>query len=346
MDNVSIVGIDISKRSFQLHGATASGAPVMRKKLSRGKVLEFLGSQPPCLVVMEACGGAHYWGREIQQLGHEVRLIAPVYVKPFVKRRQKNDANDAAAIIEAAQRPTMRFVAVKTEQAQASSMLFRTRGLLVQQRTQTVNALRGHLAEFGLVAARGVANVKQLWQTFAQCADTLPELVVRNAGLLFDRVAELTAQIDALDKQVRSIVRGDDEMRRLMTIPGVGEVSAMAVRAFAPAMESFGRGRDFAAWIGLTPREASTAGRQRLGRITRMGQRDLRQLLVLGATAVVRHARRRKEIEDPWLRRMLAEKPPKLVAVALANKMARIIWALLVKEESYRAPTMVGAVAG
>ena len=199
MDNASIIGIDISKRCFQLHGATASGAPVMRKRLPRGKVREFLGSQSPCLVVMEACGGAHYWGREIQQFGHEVRLIAPVYVKPFVKRRQKNDANDAAAIIEAAQRPTMRFVAVKTEQARANSMLFRTRGLLVQQRTQTVNALRGHLAEFGLVAARGVANVKQLWQAFAQCADTLPELVVRNAGLLFDRVAELTAQIDAVD---------------------------------------------------------------------------------------------------------------------------------------------------
>ena len=227
-------------------------------------------------------------------------------------------------------------------------MVFRTRGLLVRQRTQTVNALRGHLAEFGLVAPRGVANVEQLWEAFpfAECAETLPELVVTTAGLLFDRIDELNAQLDEVDKQMRSIAREDEELRRLMTIPGVGEVGAMAVHAFAPAMESFARGRDFAAWIGLTPREISTGGRQRLGRITKMGQRDLRQLLVLGATSVIRHARRRKEIDDPWLRRMLAEKPPKLVAVALANKMARIIWALMVKGGSYRAPKVIGAVAG
>ena len=225
-------------------------------------------------------------------------------------------------------------------------MLFRTRGLLVRQRTQTVNALRGHLAEFGLVAPRGVANVEQLWEAFAECAETLPELVVSTADLLFDRIDELNVQLDEVDQQMRSIVREDEELRRLMTIPGVGEVGAMAVYAFAPAMESFARGRDFAAWIDLTPREISTGGRQRLGRITKMGERDLRRLLVLGATSVIRHARRRKEIEDPWLRRMLAEKPPKLVAVALANKMARIIWALMVKGESYRAPKVIGAVVG
>ena len=345
MDNVSIIGIDISKSSFQLHGATADGAPVLRKKLSRRKVLEFLASQPPCLVVMETCGGAHYWGREIQRFGHEVRLIAPMYVKPFAKR-QKSDARDAAAIVEAAQRPTMRFVPVKTEQAQARSMLFRTRALLVQQRTQTVNALRGHLAEFGLVAARGVANIERLWEAFAQNAESLPEQVVPTAGLLFDRIAELNAQLGELDKKMRSIAKEHEELRRLMTIPGVKEVTAMAVHAFAPPMETFARGRDFAAWIGLTPREVSTGGRQRLGRITKMGQQDLRRLLVLGAMAVIRHARRRKEIADPWLRRMLAEKPTKLVAVALANKMARIIWALMVKGESYRAPSAVGAAAG
>ena len=345
MDNVSIIGIDISKRSFQLHGATDSGIPVLRRKLSRSRMVEFFASQAPCRVVMEACGGAHYWGREIEQLGHEVKLIAPAYVKPFVKR-QKNDANDAAAIVEAAQRPTMRFVAVKTEEAQARSMLFRTRELLVHQRTQTINALRGHLAEFGLVAARGVAHVGQLRQAVTQYEGVLPALVVPTAELLFDRVAELNAQLAALDRQIRSMVREHEELRRLMTIPGVGPMCAMAVHAFAPAMETFGRGRDFAAWVGLTPRETSTAGRQRLGRITRMGQRDVRQLLILGATAVVRHARRRKEIEDPWLHRMLLEKPPKLVAVALANKMARVIWALSVKGENYRAPTRVGVVAG
>ena len=345
MNNVSIIGIDISKSSFQLHGATADGAPVLRKKLSRGKVLEFLASQPACLVVMEACGGAHHWGREIQQLGHEVRLIAPIHVKPF-RKRQKSDARDAAAIVEAAQRPTMWFIAVRTEQDQGRSMLYRTRGLLVQQRTQTVNALRGHLAEFGLVAARGVANVEQLWQALAERADTLPDPVVPTAGLLFDRVSELNAQIGELDRQIRSLVREDEELKRLMTIPGVAEIGAMAVHAFAPPMEHFRRGRDFAAWIGLTPRENSTGGRHRLGRITKMGQRDLRRLLVLGAMAVIRHARRRKEIADPWLRRMLAEKPTKLVAVALANKMARIIWALMVTGESYRAPNAMGAAAG
>ena len=207
---------------------------------------------------METCGGAHHWGREIQPLGHEVRLIAPIYVKPFA-RRQKSDARDAAAIVEAAQRPTMRFVAVKPAQVQARSMVFRTRGLLVWQRTQTVNALRGHLAEFGLVAPRGVANVEQLWEAFAECAESLPELVVSMAGLLFDRIDELNAQLDEVDKQMRSIVRVDEELRRLMTIPVVGEVGAMAVHAFAPAMENFARGRDFAAWIGLTPRQGLTA---------------------------------------------------------------------------------------
>ena len=345
MDNVSIIGIDISKRSFQVHGATADGAPVLRRKLTRAKVLEFLASQPRCVVVMETCGGAHHWGREIRQLGHEVRLIAPMYVKAFAKR-QKSDARDAAAIVEAAQRPTMRFVAVKTKEAQARSMVFRTRGLLVRQRTQTVNAVRGHLAEFGLVAPCGVANVERLWEAFAESAESLPEMVVSMAGMLFDRIDELNAQLDEVDKEMRSVVNEDEELQRLMTIPGGGPVGAMAVHAFAPPMHSFARGRDFAAWIGLTPREISTGGRQRLGRITKMGQRDLRQLLVLGATAVIRHARRGKEITDPWLRRMLAEKPPKLVAVALANKMARIIWALMVKGESYRAPKVLGAVAG
>jgi transposase len=268
-----------------------------------------------------------------------------VYVKPFTKR-QKSDVRDAAAIVEAAQRPTMRFVAVKTEQAQARSMVFRTRALLVQQRTQTVNALRGHLAEFGLVAARGVANVEQLWQAFGESAESLPELVVRSAGLLFDRITEVNAQIGELDKQIRTLVREHDELRRLTTVPGVGDITAMAVHAFAPPMESFGRGRDFAAWIGLTPREVSTGGRQRLGRITKMGQRDLRRLLVLGAMTVIRHARRRKEIESPWLRRLLAEKPTRLVAVALANKMARIIWAMMVSEESYSARKAMGVPAG
>ena len=272
------------------------------------------------------------------------KLIPPIYVKPFLKR-QKNDANDSEAIVEAAQRPTMRFVAVKTEEAQAGSMLFRTRDLLVRQRTQTINSVRGQLAEFGVIAAQGVASVAQLRQGVAEAQEMLPDQVVSMANLLFEQIATFNEKIAGLDRDIRARAREQEEIKRLMTIPGVGPICAMAVNAFAPPMESFRRGRDFAAWIGLTPRQNSTAGKQRLGRITKMGQRDLRRLLILGATAVVRQMRRRKEVSDPWLRRMIAEKPPKLVAVALANKMARTIWALSIKKETYRAPAPVG-VAG
>ena len=293
---------------------------------------------------MEACGGSHYWGREIITLGHVCKLIPPIYVKPFLKR-QKNDANDSEAIVQAAQRPTMRFVAVKTEEAQAGSMLFRTRDLLVRQRTQTINSVRGQLAEFGVIAAQGVASVAQLRQGVAEAQEVLPDQVVSMANLLFEQIATFNEKIAGLDRDIRARAREQEEIKRLMTIPGVGPICAMAVNAFAPPMESFRRGRDFAAWIGLTPRQNSTAGKQRLGRITKMGQRDLRRLLILGATAVVWQMRRRKEVSDPWLRRMIAEKPPKLVAVALANKMARTIWALSIKKETYRAPVAVG-VAG
>lgn len=338
MENVSIIGIDISKRTFQLQGSTAAGVPVFRKKLSRGQFLTFLAEVPSCVVVLEACGSAHFWGRAIEDPGHTCKLIPPVYVKPYLKR-QKNDANDAAAIVEAAQRPTMRFVAVKSAAMQADTMLFRTRELLVRQRTQTINSVRGHLAEFGLIAARGVASVAQLRCGLAEHRESFPELVVELAEGLFEQIAALDQNVAALDRVIRRRTREREALKRLMTIPGVGPMGAMAVQAFAPPMEQFRCGRDFAAWIGLTPRQHSTAGRARLGGITRMGQRDLRRLLVLGATAVIRQARYREEIADPWLRRMLAEKPPKLVAVALANKMARTIWALLIRDDTYRAPT-------
>ena len=334
MEKVSTVGIDISKRVFQLHGSSACGRPVFVKKLPRSRFLPFLEGLPPCQVVMEACGGAHHWGRRIIELGHECRLVPPVYVKPFVKR-QKSDANDAAAIVEAAQRPTMRFVAVKTEAAQADAMLFRTRALFVRQRTQTVNALRGHLAEFGLVSARGVANVEALRAELEKAADGVPELVQRSAEMLFEQIGSLSGRIAELDQEIKSRSREREDIQNLMTIPGIGPVCAMAVHAFAPPMESFRSGRDFAAWAGLTPRQHSTAGRQRLGRITKMGQRDIRSLLVLGAVAVLRH-RRGREIADPWLRRMVEEKPFKVVAVALANRMARTVWALSVKNEAWR----------
>ena len=245
MEHTTIIGIDISKRSFQLHGATAEGKPVFRKSLSRGKFLGFLSKVPSCLVVMEACGGAHHWGRQIIAMGHDCRLIPPVYVKPFVKR-QKNDMNDAAATALAAQRPTMRFVAVKSEEAQADAMLFRTRALLVRQRTQTINSLRGHLAEFGMVAPRGAANVERLRQEMEGAQEPPPEQVAEMAELMFDQIALLTEQIAGLEKKIRTRARERDELRRLMTIPGIGPICAMAVHAFAPPMSSFRRGRDFA----------------------------------------------------------------------------------------------------
>ena len=336
MDEVSIIGIDLAKRSFQVHGASADGSIAYRRKLSRGKLLSFLASQPPCTVAMEACASAHYWGREIEALGHEVRLIPPIYVKPFVKRH-KNDTADAEAITEAAQRPTMHFVAVKTEAQQAQGMLFRTRDLLVRQRTQTINALRGHLAEFGVVAPQGRARIGQLARVLEDGDAGLPEAVVELGWLLLGRIDELDEKIDGFDRKLRASARENEETARLMTIPGIGPVTAMAlVEAFAPPMESFRRGRDFSAWLGLVPRQHTTGGKPRLGRISKMGQRDLRRLLITGAMAVVQHVIRRGEITDPWLARMLARKPKMLVAVALANRTARMVWALTTKKEIHR----------
>ncbi len=338
MEEVTIIGIDLAKRSFQVHGAKADGSVAFRRKLSRGKVLSFLASQPPCMVAMEACAGAHYWGREIAALGHEVRLVPPIYVKPFVKRN-KNDAADAEAITEAAERPTMHFVAVKTEAQQAQAMLFHTRDLLVRQRTQTINALRGHLAEYGVVAPKGRARIWQLAAVLEDGDCGLPEAVVELGRLLFGRIEELDEKIDELDRGLLARSREDEETARLMTIPGIGPVTAMAIQAFAPPMESFRRGRDFSAWLGLVPRQHTTGGKPRLGGISKMGQRDLRRLLVSGAMTVVTHAIRRGEITDPWLAGMLARKPKKLVVVALANKTARTVWALATKKETYRVRT-------
>jgi transposase len=339
MEQVTIIGLDLAKMSFQAHGAGADGSVVFRKALSRGKVLSFLEGQPRCVVAMEACASAHYWGREISRLGHEVRLIPPVYVKPFVKR-QKNDAADAEAIAEAASRPTMRFVAVKSEEKQALGMSFGARDLLVRQRTQTINALRGHLAEFGLVVPQGAAHIGRLKGAVEEASETLPETVVEVATMLFEQVEALSERIDALERRIRSRAREDEETRRRMAVPGVGVACAAAVEAFAPPMESFRSGRHFAAWLGLTPRQHSTGGKAILGRTSRMGQGDIRRLLIIGAMSVVRWASR-NGTKDPWLASMLQRKPRMLVAVALANKMARIIWAISVKKEDYRAPAAV-----
>lgn len=337
MGEVSTIGLDLAKNVFQVHGADTSGAVVFRRKLRRHDVLGFFARQPRCVVAMEACGGAHYWGREIGRLGHEVKLIAPAYVKPFVKR-QKNDMADAEAICEAAQRPTMRFVQVKSDEQQAGTAVFRVRDLLVRQRTQLINALRGQLAEYGLVVAHGPSHVTKLVDRLRDPESGVPssarlafELLVTMLGTLEDKIVEL-------DLEIGRRAREEQAARRLMTIPGIGPVTATALVALAPDASSFRRGRDFAAWLGLTPRQHSTGGKQKLGATSKMGERTLRRLLIIGASAVVRQARRRGVTEDTWLSRMLARKPPMLVMVALANKMARTVWALLARGGVYKAP--------
>jgi transposase len=281
---------------------------------------------------MEACATAHGWGRAISGLGHEVRLIPPIYVKPFV-RRQKNDAADAEAIAEAASRPTMRFVSLKTEEQQARSMIFRTRDLLVRQRTQLVNALRGHLAEHGIVAAQGLPNVKVLAVVLRETA----EGSVHPLGQRYlDHIARLDVEVAALDKRLRRLAKDDETSIRLQSMPGIGPITAAAIEAFAPPMATFKRGRDFAAWLGLVPRQHTTGGKPRLGRTSKMGQRDIRRLLIIGAMAVVRWAARKGAAEGSWLGRMMAKKPRLLVAIALANKMARSVWAMLSKDQGYR----------
>jgi transposase len=342
VEKVSIIGLDIAKSVFQAHGADASGGVVFRKKINRARLLEFFASQPPCTVAMEACGGAHYWGREIGKLGHEVKLIAPKYVKPFVKR-QKNDAADAEAICEAACRPTMRFVAVKSEATQASGLVFRTRDILVRQRTQITNAVRGHLAEYGIVVPQGAGHFKKLVAYLEDPASPLPEEVRSILSLLAQTATGLEKKIGLLDKEITRRTREDEVARRLMTIPGIGPITATAIAALAPPASAFRRGRDFAAWVGLTPLQKSTGGKQKLGATSKMGERTIRRLLIIGAAAAIQQAVRRGVPPTTWLGRMLARKPRMLVTVAQANKTARIVWALLVKGEDYKSPEVAAA---
>jgi len=338
LSEISTIGLDIAKHVFHAHGADGSGRQVFSRRIARRKVLEFFASQPRCLVALEACGGSHHWARELMRLGHDVRLIPPSYVKPFVKRH-KNDAADAEAICEAAQRPNMRFVAVKSEEEQTSALVFRTRDLFVRQRTQTINALRGHMAEYGWVAPQGRAHVATLADLLDEAAGaSVPEAAGAMLRVMIAMVAELDGRIAELDKEIARRAREDVVVRRLMTIPGVGPLAATAIAALAPPLETFSRGRDFAAWLGLTPLQKSSGGKQRLGRMSKMGERTIRRLLIIGSAAVVRHASRPGAPERPWLTAMLARKPRMLVTVAQANKTARIVWAVLTKKEDYRAP--------
>jgi len=340
VSEASTIGLDLAKRVFQAHGADASGKVVFRKQLRRGQVLAFFAGRPACVVAMEACSSAHYWAREIDELGHRVRLIPPAYVKPFVKR-QKNDATDAEAICEAAQRPTMRFVPVKSEAAQANAVVFRARDLLVRQRTQAINALRGHLGEYGLVVAKGPSHVAKLIAHVEDPA-TGPEAARVALRVLTASLQFLSERIDVLDREVARRAREDNEVRRLTTIPGVGPVIATALVALAPPASTFRRGRDFAAWVGLTPSQHSTGGKQKLGAISKMGERTLRRLLIIGASSVVRKAIKHGTPSESWLGRILTRKPRMLVIVALANKMARTVWALRATGEIYRAPVAAG----
>jgi transposase len=339
VEDIVTVGLDLAKHVFQLHGADRNGAVLLRKKLRRDQLLAFFAELPRCVVAMEACGGAHHWGREISRLGHEVKLIAPAYVKPFVKR-QKNDTADAEAICEAAQRPTMRFVPVKSELAQASALVFRTRDLLVRQRTQLINALRGHMTEFGMVVAQGPFHVGRLIAIVEDPVSNLREPARIVLGVIIAELRALNDRVSVLDAEIMRRAKEDPVARRLMTIPGIGAITATALVALAPSAATFRRGRDFAAWLGLTPVQHSSGGKERLGRTSRMGERTLRRLLIIGASAVASWASRKGPVPGSWLASMMARKPPMLVRVALANKMARIVWALLAHGGVYRAPAM------
>jgi len=341
-DNDTMIGVDLAKSVFQLHGASMTGQPKFRKKLSRQGFAEFMSKQPPAIVVMEACGSAHYWAREISSLGHEVKLIAPQYVKPFVKR-QKNDAADAEAIVIAAQRPEMRFVELKSTEQQGRGILFRARERLVHQRTELMNALRACLYEFGHVVPQGIHQLGRIKGILDEPNSDLPELMREECGDLMKQIAEKTVRIDVRTAKIKALAAEADTARRLQTIPGVGPLTALAVEAFAPPMESFRCGRDFAAWLGLVPRQFSSGGKERLGQVSKAGQSDIRRLLIIGAMSRLNWLGRKSIPEGSWLARIAARKPRMLVAIALANKMARTIWALLTKNEDYRDSAQVAA---
>lgn len=337
MGQVVTIGLDIAKSVFQVHGIDAEGGVVIRQKLTRARLLKFFGKLAPCLVGIEACGTSHHWARELIALGHDVRLMPPSYVKTYVKR-QKNDMADAEAICEAVSRPTMRFVPVKSPEQQSVMVLHRTRSILIRQRTQVSNAIRSHMAEFGMAAAIGRQGLQTLIEVVEDVAD--PRVPSEARGCLTMLVAELrllNEQILEGDRLIRANARSTEVGRRLMEIPGVGPLLASALVGTIADPKAFKTGRNLAAWIGLVPRQNSSGGKERLGGITKQGDRYLRQMLVVGALAVVRYAVR-NGTRRPWLVQLLARRTPKVAAVALANKTARMVWAIMTSGERYREP--------
>jgi len=340
---VSIIGLDLAKHVFQVHASAADGRKAFGKKLRRGEVLAFFAAQPACVVVMEACGGAHYWARQIEALGHKVRLIAPARVKAFVTRN-KTDAADAEAICEAAVRPNMRFVPVKSEASQAQVTLLRTRQLLEKQRTQDINALRGLMSEYGLVVPEGRRHVDTLISMIEDKEVGLAEEARVGLRALAATIEILTQHLAELDSRIKASVKQNETARRLMTIPGVGPMTAAFVLALVPDPAIFRCGRDLSAWVGLTPLEHSSGGKQYLGHISKRGEKTLRRLVLLGAAAVVRQAIIKPPAPNSWLGKMLARKPRMVVITALANKIVRVIWALMAKGGVYHERAEVLAV--
>jgi len=337
------IGMDTSKHIFQLHGVDAAEQPVLRKRLGRRQMVEFFAKLPPTVIGMEACGASHYWARELGKLGHEVRLIAPQHVKPYV-RRNKNDGRDAEALCEAMSRPTMRFVPVKTAEQQAALMLAGVREQLIARRTQLSNTIRGYAAEFGITAAKGLDKVEPLLAQITQ-DESLPALARELFAIQGRDYLQLKVELKAIEARLRAWHRANADSRRLAEIPGLGPIGATTMVMKTSDPHAFPSGRHFAAWVGLTPKDHSTAGKTRLGKITRAGDERLRSVLVAGATAVIQQVRRGRGHPSPWLIALLKRKPPKLAAVALANKIARIAWKLMVTGESYDGARMPGASA-
>jgi transposase len=334
MSEITTIGLDLAKHVFQVHGIDASGAPVVRKRLRRSEVLTFFARLPRCLIGLEACATAHYWARELQAVGHEVRLMPAQYVKAYVKRN-KNDAADAEAICEAVRRPTMRFVPIKTAEQQAALLVHRGRERLVRQRTALVNALRAHLAEFGVIAPLGLRNVARLISIVRDESDArLPGLAREVLRVLAEQVEQLQTAVAAMEEQLTAWHKSNPVSQRLATIPGIGPIIATAIASTVVEASGFRSGREFAAWLGLVPRQHSTGGKARLGGISKRGNRYLRRLLINGASANL--LRSKATNADPWVIELRRRRPSLVVAVALANKTARIAWAVMHRQENYR----------